>query len=45
MKYTDNIAPEIHNELQAISEYVSEKAENNAVGERVVKTKTSRFFN
>ena len=37
MKYTVNIAPEIHDELQAISDYITEKAEDTAVGERVIK--------
>ena len=37
MKYTVNIAPEIHDELQAISDYITELAEDSAVGKKVVK--------
>lgn len=37
MKCVVSIAPEIRNELQSISDYVSEEAEDSAVGERVVK--------
>ena len=44
MKYTVNIAPEIHDELQAISDDITELAEDSAVGEKVVKAIAQKFF-